>query len=459
MNRKVTIIGAGLVGSLWAVMLRQRNYDVTVYEKRSDPRKGPLETGRSINLIITSRGLHALKTAHLFEKVQKLCVPVLGRMIHSRTSEQTFQPYGQTGEFNLSISRSALNQFLMDEAEKNGAKIQFDHSISDINFQTRVVSFEHNQKMTTLNYDLLFGTDGAGSLVRRQLVEKNPSQFHEKTDWLEADYKELFLPTKPNGSAQLEHSALHIWPRGQHMMMALANLDKSFTVTLYLPRKTLSVGLPSFETIRTESDIKNLFEKEFPDAIPLMPSYLHDFQKNPQGALGTVRCSKWVYQDNIALMGDAAHAIVPFFGQGMNAGFEDCTELLKLHDQYQSQWPVILEKYDQIQRPNANAIADMALENWVEMKDKVGDPRFLLRKKVESSLEKEFPKLFKSRYGLVTYTLVPYSLTQKAGFLQDQILNELCANIHTIEDLSLEDAKSLLERKYLPFLKESGISI
>ncbi|WP_413287952.1 FAD-dependent oxidoreductase [Bdellovibrio sp. HCB337] len=447
MNPKVTIIGAGLVGSLWAVLLRKRNIDVTVFEKRSDPRLSKNEAGRSINLVITSRGVHALEQAGLLQKALELAVPVYGRMIHAKTGELAYQPYGQENERNLSISRSALNQFLIEEAENAGAKIHFQHELSQIDLKKKTVSFSSGEQHS---YDLLFGTDGAGSLVRKNLAKQYPDQVQESTEWLPADYKELFLPA-PNS---LDRKALHIWPRGSHMMMALANLDGSFTVTLYLPKASRPI---SFENIKNTKDVEDLFKNEFPDAIPLMPQYLSDFTHNPQGALGTVRCSKWVFENSVALMGDAAHAIVPFFGQGMNSGFEDCTNFLKILDRKNQNWSEALSEYDQTQRPNANAIADMAIENWYEMSEKVADPQFQLRKKVEGILEKKFPDLFKSRYGMVTYTLIPYHLVQKAGHLQDQIFAELLKDIKSPDEFSLVNAEALLKRIYEPFLKNHGI--
>ncbi|MBS1971786.1 MAG: FAD-dependent monooxygenase [Bdellovibrionales bacterium] len=445
MANKITIIGAGLVGSLWAVLLRKRGIDVTVFEKRADPRLSHSEAGRSINLVITSRGVNALDKAGLLQKALELAVPVYGRMIHPKTGDLVYQPYGKESERNLSISRSALNQFLIEEAEHAGAKVYFQHSLENIDFKNKIVTFGGGEKHS---YDVLFGTDGAGSAVRKQMAQQNLTS--ETTEWLPADYKELFLPA-PNS---LDKKALHIWPRGSHMMMALANLDDSFTMTLYLPKGQRPV---SFENIKNTKDVENLFKNEFPDAIPMMPHYLEDFEKNPQGALGTVRCTKWVFDNSVALMGDAAHAIVPFFGQGMNSGFEDCTNLLAILDRTNNDWSKALAEYDQMQRPNANAIADMAIENWYEMSEKVADPQFQLRKKIEGLLEKNFPALFKSRYGMVTYTLIPYHLVQQAGRLQDQVLAELMTGIKSADDVSLEKAETVLRKTYEPFLKQHGL--
>jgi kynurenine 3-monooxygenase len=447
MNSKITVMGAGLVGSLWALLLKQKGFDVEVFEKRSDIRKDSKTAGRSINLVMTSRGLHALKTAGLLEEALKLAVPVFGRMIHSKSGEQTYQPYGLETERNLSISRASLNQFLIQAAEKAGVRFHFEYDLEKIDFEKKTLHFKSHTPKT---YERLFGTDGAGSVVRKQLAEVYPKEFQEKTEWLPADYKELFLPQ----SNQLEKKALHIWPRGSHMMMALANLDGSFTVTLYLPK----TGPVSFEKIKSAQSIESFFQSEFPDAVTLMPDYISDFQKNPQGALGTVRGSKWVLNDSVCLLGDAAHAIVPFFGQGMNAGFEDCTHLLKIFDE-EKNWGRAFEKFNNTQRANANAIADMAIENWIEMSEKVALPEFQLRKKVEAQLEKRFPEIFKSRYGMVTYTLIPYSLVQKAGHLQDEIFKDLCQGLHSIDQLSFDKAEALLKKNYVPFLLQNNMSL
>lgn len=447
--KKVTIIGAGLVGSLWAVLLRQKNFEVSLYEKRQDPRHHLLENGRSINLVITSRGLYGLEKAGLLNKVLPLAVPVYGRMIHPLAGENIFQAYGQSHEHNLSISRLELNKFLINEAERAGVKIYFGHELSDIDCQNKKLHFSVGSSSADFSYNILFGADGSGSVLRRKLASQ--FKFEDKTDWLEADYKELSLPLDTEGHPQLDTKALHIWPRGGHMMMALANHNGSFTVTLYLPPKARAQS-PGFDQIKSAADVKKLFAGEFPDAISLMPDYVNEFLQHPQGNLGTVRCSQWVFNDSIALMGDAAHAIVPFFGQGMNCGFEDCTELLRLLEAHQNQWSQVLTEYEALRKPNARAIADMALENFEEMRDRVGDSEFLLRKKVENLLEQKFPHQFKSRYGLITYTRVPYSIAQRAGLVQNEIIEELLGPSRSLEKIPWEKAKSLIREKWRPVL-------
>ncbi|MFA6239084.1 MAG: NAD(P)/FAD-dependent oxidoreductase [Bacteriovorax sp.] len=448
--KKISIVGAGLVGSLWAVLLKKRGHDVTLFEKRGDIRSLASTEDRSINLVITSRGLNALNMAGLLEEAINLSVPILGRMIHSRVGETQFQSYGSSNECNFSISRSALNKFLLNAAEKAGVKIHFGHEIDSVDFNKRTLSFKNVRDISS--YDILFGTDGAGSLVRKNLCHQFPHEFSEFTDWLEADYKELFMPASAGARYQIEKNALHIWPRGSHMMMALANLDGSFTVTLYMPRS-------NFAENTTKENIENLFKEDFSDAIALMPDYVSDFLTHPEGKLGTVRCSKWTYKDSVVLMGDAAHAILPFFGQGMNCGFEDCINFLKILDQTDGNWSEAIPQFEKIQKPNADAIAEMAIENWTEMRDKVGDAKFLLRKKVEAFLEKEFPQIFKSRYGMVTYTMIPYATAKEVGLIHDRILNSICTSIERVEDVSLTEVSALLKEKLEPYVKSHNLNL
>jgi kynurenine 3-monooxygenase len=451
--KEVTILGAGLVGSLLACLLKQKGLNVKVYEKRSDIRSLKNTEDRSINLIVTSRGLKALDRAGLFKKSIELTVPILGRSIHSKTGDQVFQPYGRPSEGNFSISRSKLNSFLISEAEKIGVEFFFSDPISSIDFSARTF---RTAKGAEGKYQLLLGTDGAGSVVRTQLEKEFPAQFRSTTEFLEADYKELTLPARSDGSYPLDPNSLHIWPRGTHMMMALANPDGSFTVTAYLPKS----GAPiSFEKIRSASDVESLFKSEFMDAMDLMPDHQMEFLENPQGRLGTVRCQKWAYGDSVLLIGDAAHAIVPFFGQGMNLGFEDCVLLMDLFEKNEGRWEKIFKDFESQQIPNAMAIADMALENWTEMKEKVGDQKFLLRKKVEAEIEAKFPDLYKPRYGIITYTQVPYALAKEAGRIQNEILNQICDSISDIQEVNWDLAKNLIVSQFRPFVLKHNLNL
>lgn len=454
--RKVTIVGCGLVGSLWAYLLKKQGYDVEVFEKRGDPRLQSEQAGRSINLVITSRGLNALKIAGLLPDILPITVPVYGRRIHPKSGDSFFQPYGRDqSECNYSVSRWYLNRALIEQCSRIGVKINFNSSFENINIVSKTLSILSPAGTQNHNYDLLFATEGAGSGIRKVLTSAHHEVFSETTDWLASGYKELYMPYPPAGQAPLEANSLHIWPRGTHMLMGLANLDNSFTMTLYMPHSGADYSL---EKLNSEPLIRNYFNSEFASAVPLMPNFLKNYQENPAGVLGTVKMNKWTYKDSIALMGDAAHAIVPFFGQGMNLGFEDCTTLLQLLSEHNGNWETALPAFDLRQRPNANAIAEMALENFIEMRDKVADPKFQFNKKIEALIEKEFPQFYRSRYGMITYTLIPYVIAQEAGVIQNQLLNTLAKDITDPSQLDLAKAKALVMNDFFPWLKAKGYS-
>ena len=451
---KVVIAGGGLVGSLLSIILKKRGHEVHLFEKRSDIRKNTNDKGRSINLIVTSRGLNALQKTGLLEKTLALTVPVTGRMMHSMTGELTYQPYGRDkSECNYSISRAELNKFLITESSNHDIPIHFEQDLTAVDFNNKTATFSNQNEIKKISYDILIGSDGAGSILRQQIHQQTTGK--NETQFLMNDYKELFMPLH-DGKAALEKNALHIWPRGHHMLMALPNLDGSFTMTLYLPREGQET---SFAAIKTADTAHEYFKKYFPDALKLMPNAITDFLNNPQGTLGTVKSSPWVYKDSVALIGDAAHAILPFFGQGMNCGFEDCTVLSSMLDLTKENWSEALSMYDQYQRPNANAIADMALENFYEMSDKVGDQNFLFRKKIESWIESKFPDKYRSRYGMITYTLIPYHLAFEAGKIQNEIISEISKGISSVDEIDAKKAETLLNEKFLPFIKKSNISL
>lgn len=450
----IHILGAGLVGSLWAYRLRQKGVPVHVYEKRSDPRLNSADRGRSINLIVTSRGLHALKQAGLVDSILPSTVPVYGRRMHARDGATQYQAYGRNvSECNYAVSRTDLNKELIQACERSGVVFHFEHDLSDINVVQKTLNFTNG---SCASYEHLFATDGAGSLVRKKMHAVDSVTYQENINFLSSDYKELYLPADENGQPLLEKNNLHIWPRGTHMLMALANPDNSFTLTLYLPRTNHPWSLDS---IKTKDRVQALFMSEFNDALPLIPDLESQFLKNPQGSLGTVRCSRWHYEDSIVLMGDAAHAIVPFFGQGMNCGFEDATTLMDILERNQWNFKHSFDDYSRHRIPNATAIADMALENFIEMSDKVGDQNFLAQKKIEAILEKEFPNDYRSRYGMITYTLIPYAKAKEAGLIQTRLLTTLTQMFPRIEDLNLSAVKKEMEAEWLPWLKSQSFKL
>ena len=443
------IVGAGLVGSLWAFLLKKKGFTVHVYEKRSDPRSKATQSGRSINLIVTSRGLNGLKKAGLGQDILNITVPIYGRRIHALDGATNYQAYGRNNsECNYAISRSELNTKLIERCEDLGVTFHFNNELSNIDVKNKRLQFNDAKNVA---YQCVFATDGAGSIIRKKLEAQDSFSYIESVAYLPSDYKELYLPCEPDGKPKLEKNNLHIWPRGTHMLMALANQDNSFTLTLYLPKTNHKW---SFDSLNSKDQIGQLFESEFNDIANLIPDYQSQFLENPQGNLGTVRFSKWHFEDSIALMGDAAHAIVPFFGQGMNSGFEDITNLLGILEA--SNWDLksSFPLYSHSRIPNTNAIADMALENFVEMSDKVGDQNFLLQKKIEAVLEQEFPDQYRSRYGMITYTLIPYALAQQAGSIQSRLLTDIAAECKIIENVNLDVCKNLMQKEWLPWFKQ-----
>ena len=450
-DKIIHIVGGGLVGSLLALRLRQTGLSVKLFERRADVRQHVQDGGRSINLVITSRGIHALEQAGLINLAQNLSVSVFGRMIHSKTGDQAYQPYGQNQECNLSISRLDLNKFLLDAAEKSGVEIFFEKDAQSIDLDKKVLIFSNGQKES---FNFVLATDGSGSALRKSFLEAIP-QAKCTTEWLQVDYKELTLPlpstsgaTKESFLKKYRRDALHIWPRGSHMMMALANLDSGFTVTMYLPK---ALGAHSFAGLTDSEKITEFFKSEFPDAMDDMPNFLTEFQKNPQGALGTVKLSHWTDEKSVQFMGDAAHAITPFFGQGTNLGFEDVSTFMSMLQKNSFDLATTANEFSKFQKPNADAIADMAVENWYEMSEKVADPRFLLRKKAEAELERLFPQKFKSRYGMVTYTLSPYSKVYELGKKQEKFFHEFLNGVDVnvnLAQLNWDKAKAWLDSSY-----------
>lgn len=452
--KEIHIIGAGLVGSLWAYLLKQNGFDVHVFEKRPDPRLAKALRGRSINLIVTSRGLNGLKKAGLADSILPITVPVFGRRMHALDGATQYQAYGRNNsECNYAVSRGDLNKELIDACDKLGVKFYFEHDLADLEIKSKNIQFSNGRSFT---YSHLFATDGAGSVVRKKLQLLNPNQYKENVEFISSDYKELFVPALANGQPPLEKNNLHIWPRGTHMLMALANNDNSFTLTLYLPKKNHQW---SFDTITNASRVRELFQSEFSDVIDQIPNLESQFLENPQGSLGTVRFSQWHFEDSIALMGDAAHAIVPFFGQGMNSGFEDVTALFEIFQKNNWDFNAGLQQYSRQRIPNTDAIADMALENFVEMSDKVGDQNFLQQKKIESVLEKEFPDLYRSRYGMITYTLIPYLKAQEAGLIQNRLLSQLAQSGQRYDNLDLNLCHSKMQEEWLPWLKNQNFNL
>jgi kynurenine 3-monooxygenase len=429
-ERKAIVVGAGLVGSLWAIFLAQRGYEVEVYEKRPDMREAGFIGGRSINLAMSDRGWKAMERAGIFEEIRSIAIPMDGRMMHSTAGELTYQPYGKEGQAIFSVSRGGLNLRLLELADQfPNVSMFFEHACEEVDLRGQKVRFTDAKTGTekTIDAPLLFGTDGAFSAIRGSM-QRLP-RFNYSQRYLEHGYKELSIPPGPGGTHQIEKNALHIWPRGHFMLIALPNEDGSFTCTLFLPFE----GRESFENLQTDEEILGFFQEHFADTVPLIPNLVEEFKSNPTATLVTVRSYPWQYENRVMLLGDAAHAIVPFYGQGMNSGFEDCTLLSDLVETYEDDWEKIMPMFNMTRPHDANAIADLALRNFIEMRDLVGDPQFLLRKKIEAYLQEKYPKEFLPLYSMVTFSHLPYSLAWEEGQAQDQLFEHILA-IPGVED-------------------------
>jgi kynurenine 3-monooxygenase len=475
----IAVVGAGLVGSLLALLLAKRGFKVDVFERRADMRSEKVAAGRSINLAVSTRGITAFRRAGLSENILAQAVPMYGRMMHSKAGDLTFQRYGKDdSECINSISRATLNKLLMTRAEETGkVKIHFQEKALGMDFAKSTLKLfnEQENQAHDLHADIVIGTDGSASKIREDMVKLKGYEVSEKR--LDYGYKELVIPPGIDGKFLLEKNALHIWPRGTYMLIALPNFDGSFTCTLFLPYE----GPVSFEKLITVDQVKAFFEAEFADAVSIIPDLAENFVNSPLGHMDTIKCSSWNVGGQALLLGDAAHAIVPFFGQGANCGFEDLSILEDCMDDHvsrggslyvdhrqkhdatdysrrrlkegSSNWQQIFDELTRRRKINCDAIADMAVENFIEMRDRVADPHFLLMKSVEKILEKEFPGQYRSRYSLVTFSNASYKLALDAGIVCEEILNKLCQTATTAEEVDLKLAEKLISEKLAPLLQ------
>lgn len=414
------IIGGGLSGALTAVHLGRAGHQVDVYERRPDPRGGRVVAGRSINLALSVRGLHALGEVGLADEMLNIAVSMPGRMIHAPDGGLSFQPYDKdpTRAIN-SVSRGGLNRVLIETAEASGnVRVHFDHKCVDVDLDLPAVQLINNEtgQTTTVEADVIIGADGAFSTVRGRM--QHLDRFNYRQDYLEHGYKELTIPPADDGGFRMKKNALHIWPRRSFMMIALPNRDGSFTCTCFWPFD----GPNGFARLQTPEQIVDYFKREFPDAVPLMPTLAEDYLRNPASSLCTVRCGPWHYRDKTVLIGDAAHAIVPFYGQGINCGFEDCSTLDACMKEYAPDWRRAFSEYDGLRKKNADAIADLALANFIEMRDRAATRSFRMKKSAERTLHRLLPGWFTPLYTMVTFTRIPYSEAVARARRQDSIV-------------------------------------
>lgn len=426
-DKDVAIAGAGLVGTLLGIYLKKKDYKVTIFDRSADIRKVKF-SGRSINLAMSTRGWNALDRVGIGNAIRKIAIPMDKRAIHLKDGSLTFQPYGINGEAIYSISRSGLNRLMVDLAEKEGVNFEFNQKIWDVNLDTATLYIGENEHgpFEQKTFDMVLGADGAFSRIRHRMQRQN--RFDYSQYFLNIGYKELTIPANSDGSHKIDSNSFHIWPRGEFMLIALSNDDGSFTCTLFMPFE----GENSFEKIDTEEKLSIFFNEYFSDTKDLIPNLQHDYFTNPTSSLVTMQCYPWTYKDKVALIGDSAHAIVPFYGQGMNAGFEDITALSDLLDKFPDDIQMVFEKYQEIRKPNADAIAELSYRNFIEMSTKTADADFLLQKKIEAWFTKLHPEKWLPLYDRVTFSLNPYEDALAIGDSQKMVMDEVMKlpNIH-----------------------------
>ncbi len=432
--KNVIILGSGLAGSLLSILLAQQGYAVRVYEKRPDPRTKEAAGGRSINLALSRRGWKALAAAGIDEQVRQQAIAMRGRMVHNTEGSPALQAYGTDGQAIYSVSRGALNQLLLNEAEQRGVQLFFEHACRSVDLaqgQPLVYNLQQGKELTP-EADLLIGADGAYSTLR-SAMQLTP-RFNYSQHYIEHGYKELHIPPT-GGNFAMEPHALHIWPRGGYMLIALPNADKSFTATLFLPYK----GNNSFAQLSGEAELRTFFAEQFPDAVSLMPNLEEDFFGNPTADLVTIRCYPWSRYGKNLLIGDAAHAIVPFYGQGMNAAFEDCRLLAAHFADQPTDLATVLDNFQQARKPDADAIAELALQNFVEMRDRVADPQFVAQKQIEAELHRRYPDRWIPLYTRVTFSDDRYSEALRRGKQQEAVMQRVMQETPNPTELKDED--------------------
>ena len=422
-GKNVIIVGAGLAGSLWAVYLSKAGYNVTIYERRSDMRLVKLSAGKSINLALSNRGWKALDAVGVGDEIRKIAIPMYGRMMHDTKGNLTYQAYGKENQAIYSVSRGEINARMMDIAENHGnATIHFSHDCKRVDLQNGIVYLTNTITGESIEAkaDLVFAADGAFSAVRYNSMQKL-DRFNFSQNFIADGYREILLPANEDGTHKLEKNALHIWPRGRFMLIGLANEDGSFTCTLFMPHEG---DRNAFDKLTSKEAVNKFFEETFPDFYAMLPNIADSWSDHPLSSLSIIRCFPWT-SGKVALLGDAAHATVPFFGQGMNASFEDCTVLSELMKKHNEDWEAIFAEYNIVRKPDGDALQDLSVDNYYEMRDHVGNPDFLLRKKIEAKFSAIHPEKWMTLYSQVSFSEIRYSDAYKHGQLQNRIMDEV----------------------------------
>ncbi len=425
MEKKVIIVGAGLVGSLWAVYMQKAGYQVVIYERRSDIRKAEISAGKSINLALSERGWNSLKAAGIEKEIEKIAIPMSGRIMHSVEGDLTYQAYGKKDEAIYSVSRGHLNAIMMDLAESKGnTKIHYQHQCLDANLEKGHITLKNlnTQEVFEDKADVIFAADGAFSAVRYNSMQK-VDRFNFSQFYIEDGYKELLLPADENGNYQIEKNALHIWPRGRFMLIALPNEDGSFTCTLFMPFENDKYA---FKQLDSDDKIEDFVKEVFPDFYEMIPNLIENWHQNPLSSMSITRCFPWTV-GKFALMGDSAHSTVPFYGQGMNAGFEDCFVMWELFNKHKD-WDKTFKEYQKIRKPDGDALQDLSLDNYYVMRDHVADEKFLLQKKIEAKIHERHPNKWIPLYSQVSFSNIRYSDAYKQGKIQEEIMRKVMSS-------------------------------
>jgi len=448
MKKNAIIVGAGLVGSLWAIYLSKAGYRVSIYERRDDIRKTDISAGKSINLALSFRGWKALDAVGIGDEIRKIALPMYGRMMHDKKGDLSFQAYGKENQAIYSVSRGDLNARMMDLAESyENTRIFYNHKCVDADLVKGIVYFKNSKTGEAINKkaDIIFGTDGAFSAIRTKAMQKT-YRFQYSQHFIEDGYREILLPANKDGTYKLDKEALHIWPRGRFMLIALPNMNGSFTCTLFMPHENEQL---SFDNLKKKEEIDDFFKNEFSDFYELMPDIAEKWQDHPLSPLAIIRCYPWKVGKAV-LMGDAAHATVPFYGQGMNSGFEDCSVMHELMKKYGENWDAIFESFQKIRKSDGDAIQDLSLHNYHVMRDYVGDPMFLLQKKIEAKFSRNHADEWLPLYSQISFSDIPYSKALEVGKKQDAIMKEI---------MQLDDIESIWESKEIEDLILSKLKL
>lgn len=440
--KSATIIGSGLVGSLWAVYLTKAGYSVKIFERRSDMRKEKMSAGKSINLATSYRGWKALDEVGVGDEIRKIAIPMYGRTMHDQSGRKTYQPYGINNQAIFSVSRGEINAKMMDIAEQAGkVQINFNEECIGADLKNGIVHLKNSVtgKISSHQSDVVFATDGAFSAIRYHAMQK-ADRFNYSQNFIEDGYREILLPANPDGSYKLEKNTLHIWPRGRFMLIALPNFDGSFTCTLFMP---FEGHKHCFNNLTSRAKVEEFFKSVFPDFFEMMPTVADAWEDHPLSSLAIIRCYPWT-NGRVALMGDAAHATVPFFGQGMNAGFEDCSVMYNLMKKHKEDWLKVFAEYEVIRKPNGDAVQDLSLLNYIVMRDKVADPEFLLQQKVERRMNELYPGKYFPMYSMVSFSDIEYHTALTKGKQQDEKIKEEIKKFSITVDTVMEDIDKMI---------------